>query len=687
MNYQFVMKPLAVMIAATFALAGCQSETASSDSGAAPAKSASIQLGVKFPTPEVGASWVGAASEIEVSFFRNDLVGSLDEAEDYVDAMSDCYDSDKSNNGEGLSSIGDVELECWELPENGLRQRLAKQAVLTPDSATASIDLIPGKYRVEAEFFDESYETRETSVSYIEIGEGSHQIALRGMSATWTAETPIELQLLNQNSPLDWDPDSDGTQTPAEALGITGSLIGLHLPSLLSYPDGMPQDYNASDGLLEWFHPYVQTANVDDGESSIYVPVWRVSDGANNEKDLHPVNEWNYEWDETDNGYESSGDGKWSSYAALWQEYGEGTNTAYPELGTRGVELYQEASGLSIYNNAYVKFGVPSDFSSEDDTETERNIYYTQDDYTYWDHELQQSVTIELKIAEIGTDIETDKWGQLYFNILNGRENTVVDGSTITGYLIEVMESGTNASESALPAAFLDASLNEIAMQQGLVAGSASTCNTAENSYLDYSNQYLWDEEASQWIAGTLNQLALGQGNGNYGWMYSNQLDELENEASNTNQAIDSNNADIDSNINAGIPQEDLQGLYDEAARLEAQLALIDGNIQALGVVNASFETTSDLNGDGTVEPFEPGVYLEAPWSASCDLIVEHNYDNEDLWYSERTYTLDCQNVDASETVLAWSEEVTVEMCIQPFTLKANELAITYSSGGDVIID
>jgi hypothetical protein len=685
MNYQFVMKPLAVMIAATFALAGCNSETASVGDGASPqpAQSASIKLGVKFPSSEVGAAWVGDASEVEVSFFRNDYVGSLDEAEDYVDARMNCDDDgDKEgdSNHQGPVFIGDTELQCWELPNDGLRQRLAKEAVLTPDSPTTSIDLIPGKYRVEAEFLDANDDIRETSVSYIDIGEGTHQIALRGISATWTAETPLTLQLLNTGEGgLDWDPETEGVQNPAQALGITGEILGLHLPSLLSYPDGLPDDntWNVED-LLDWFHPYVQTAGRDDGTASLYVPVLRISDGSNGEIDLHP--ERYSEWNSTDDGGE--GYGRWGNFTALYQEYNVDEGSVnYPEFGSRGIWQNKSVGGISSFDNAYVLIGTPGDTSDDDPYELDRDLYHSFN-YQYWDHDKKEEVVTDIQIAEIRTEEETFNWEKLFFETLQAEENIIVDGSTITGHLIEVMMSSTSANETAMPAAFLDASLNEIAVQRGLLAAAASNCATDTGSTeLEYSNQYAWDEDNARWVAGTLNQLATGSGNGNYVWQYPNEKDNLEREMSWVNQEIARVESDIQNHLDNGGSPDDIPWMYDELTGYENNLATITQNVTDLDAINQQFMDIADLNGDGSIEMFEAGVFLENPWGVGADLNIEH-LDNY-----QRIYTFNAYGADATETVSARKEDTSVTMCVQPFTLKASELAITYSSDGEVIID
>ncbi len=711
MNNEFAIKPLVVMIAAALALSGCNTETATNtvneSEPVAEAQSAQVKLGVKFPQSEVGAAWIGSVTMVEVRFFKNDYVGTLDEAEDFIDGTMNCHRNDHhddmgddkpddpmnddsmaddsmddeptaasnrdGHDGHRTFMIGEQEVDCDEADDNLLAQRFAREVELNTSSPTTTVDLIPGKYRVEAEFYTEDDTLRETSVSYVTLGEGTHSIALRGIAATWTAETPLELMLLNKASSFDWDPGTDGTQTPADVLGLSGNLLGLHLPSLYNYPEGLPTDMRAMADLTDLYHPLIQTrGDFDEGTAALYVPVWRVATDSG-EKDVHP--DFGMEEMETDTGRIEYGTEV--SLAALWQEYDGSKNNSYPELGFRAAVVEEMGESISTGQYAVLEFGAPAMASSESET---RRYQYGEHSYQYWDHETQQTVMTDLRIAEIRTEIESDEWAALFFDVLNAKANQVVDGSTITGFMIEAIEMETGSETTAMPAAYLDASLNEIAEQQGLIAQPSAECNTTTGSEVEYSNQYLWDEENMRWVAGTINQLAEGQG-GNYAYTYDSERDNMLEQVQFLQGRINELSEEISRREAAGETQDQYQFLIDERTGHEATLGVVNGNLQTLDTINTTYQSTADYNNDGTADIFEVGVYLEKPWEAKCDLNIEYgnNFD--------RTYTLNCENTDTMTTVKAWQQARNIEMCVTEFTLKASELSVDYPTDGEVVIE
>lgn len=709
MKTQFALTPLATIIASLLVLSGCNSgsesvvsaeakplqqtqgsmnqdsqSVAQDDSrSVAPDEvevaSATVKLGVKFPEPEVGASWIGDSKTIEVSFYRNDLVGSLDEAEDISDALDECWKED--NNPEPTEPFDDGVDNCYELNGNELRERLAKKATLTSESPTSSVDLVPGKYRVEAAFYNAQGELQETSVSYVTLGDGTHSIALRGMSATWTTAEPIALQLLNQVTEVDWDPKTEGTQTAAEVLGITSSIAGLHLPSLLSYPDGITPD---DKYRLDAYSVGVLTGHDEGetGESALFVPVWRINNGEG-EIDLHPENM--YEEGETEQGYAHFE--VWSSLAGLFQEYGGEKNNTFIELGSRSVSLGDNYAEDGNYRGHYaeVMFGAAEGDSNEG--EEVWRYKYDERNHTYWDPDSGQQIETNLKIARINTEIESNGYEQLFIDVLNGSFNRFENGSTISGHLIEVVESYTNSQTSLTPAAMLDASLNEIAEQEGLTAAAASNCDTTNVEEVWYSNEYMWDEEQSAWIAGTVNPYIE---TGNSGRIFNNIEQQRAyhlNEISWREEQLARLQADRDEQLANGATEQELVWLDQQIEQENSYISNERDALSNLDAVESEYKLIADLNGDGSAEIFEIGVYFKSWDYGYCELNTNWDWNNE-TQMQVYNYSLSCNgSTEAIETVQASTFSAEVKMCVQPFTLTASQLDITYPTDGEVIIE
>ncbi|WP_436322937.1 hypothetical protein ACSEYT_00940 [Vibrio cidicii] len=689
MKTLFTLKPLAVVVAAAIGLSGCngESQVASSPDATQDQKTASVKLAAKFPAPEAGASWIGSASEIEVDFYRNQYVGSLSEAEDMLDAYRFCQEENyKSENQNQTVMVGDEELECYELPNNGMKERFAVAASLSASSPTASVNLMPGKYRVEAQFYDAQGGLRETSVSYVTFTEGEHQVALKGVSATWNAQTPIALSLLNREHEKDWDPETDGVQTPAEALGLTGNILGLHLPSLFGYSgplgDGLELD-NGEIGVL--------TGNMTNAKASaaLLVPVWRIQDGTG-ETDLHP--QANQDDHDTGNMAEP---GKvvehlyrHDTIAGLYQQYAAGENSAFIELGTKEIEIFssdwsdeEQDRPSRMFWNASVLMGV-AHVSADEDQEVERNSWYMRN-ITYWDPNTGQSVDTGIKVLDVSTWQEENNYAKAFLDTLEGSANTFVGGNTINGFFIEVLEKGVETDGSAMPAKYLDAALNEIAVQEGLVASASETCTELTNEDVSFSNQYRWDDETSRWVAGTTNELLLNA--------YSNLYPTFNSYRNGHQNQIDMNNlnisnyqAEIDTSLANGASEADVQWLRDSITNLQNRNTLELAAIDDLNTLEAEFNANVDLNGDGTPELFEEGVFYADGYSSGyCNINKQ--------WDSEQqidTYSLNCEGLSEAVTeVMANTTTTTATMCVQPFTLEASELAIDYGTDGGVIVE
>jgi hypothetical protein len=656
MKTNMKLKPVAAAIIASIALAACNGETTAnltdivgSEDDAVILSPATINIGVKFPEPEAGAAWIDADTDsVMVQVYSNNYVGSLEEAEDMADAIEDC---DRYKEYDDTVFVGDQELMCDDIEWDGLMERRVKEVFLDADSPTTSIDLFPGKYRISATFLNEHDEPIETSVSYATLDEGTHSISLRGASATWTAATPIELQLLNDDtSEIDWDPTTEGIQTPADVMGITGAINGLHLPSLSNYPASLPNDMEFDE-----FSPVVLNGNDEWFDSAILVPVLRIDEDGT-EVDLHPVFESHFESyeDEAQANQEDSGEGDYDNYgigfftgtqvAGHFQEYVDGENASYLDLGARmvGLNSYSEVEG-ETGQFAMLLFGVPF-LRSEEDGEIERDIWQLHDTYTYsgFDADNQyQEFDTGLTVAEIGYDMEERGYETLFSATLGGEQTEFVNGSTITGHLIEIVEFETMGNESSAPAALLDASLNNIAVAAGLVAqASSDNCGTLEASEIEYSNQYLWDEANMQWIAGTLNPLALEVG-----------LD-MERQFASAQDSVDNDWSELQASSQASL----------DAAKVE-------------------FDALADLNGENGPEAFEAGIFIDEYWNVYCNL--DETWDSNDGY----TFTVTCNGLETAEEVKAYTYDADVTMCATPFTLTAENLAIEYPVDGGIIID
>jgi len=255
----------------------------------------------------------------------------------------------------------------------------------------------------------------------------------------------------------------------------------------------------------------------------------------------------------------------------------------------------------------------------------------------------------DLVIATIGqTEALTDSWLDVFI-ALQGTVNSVVGGDEIGGYLIEHLYAYTSTNQGATdedaqePALYLDASLNEIAVQEGLMASAAdATCqsygsDSDSHRSAGYSTQYQWDAVNQQWIAGTYNHLISG--------------------------------ADILREIDAEIEAaEENRDLSDPGS----------GNYNAWQAYIDSIESTfrqevllkADLNGDGVASLFEEGVYITSG-SDEQDCVLTRIDGN---------LGMDCEQVDVTATERTTITEQNGNICVHPFTLRASQLDVALFS-------
>lgn len=522
MNNKFKYTPLAIVVASALSIVGCgdssgnTANTVAGNGNNNPVETkndmARVKLAVKFPEADATAAWVGDSKSIEVSFFNTVSVGSIAEANKAFTDNQCKENSERKENNQYDNCVVDDDV---------LRGQFAASVSMDTSSPSSFVDLLPGKYRVEAKFYNADGKHQETSISYVTLSKGEHSLKLRGVEATWTAAQQLNLQLLNQSNDFDWDPKTEGNQTAAEVMGIKGAINGLHLPSVLTYPDGYlsggDRNYN---GQGHWQDILINAGvlNVDqldrESQATAFQPVLRIADANNGEYNLLPHYLVSNEQQKDEEGSYTGSSGSWNTteLATLKQEYSSKGEKAYLDLGGYYLGYWHFDAGSNENNNDSVAldFGLAS---VDENAGPKYSIVHNNNYYG-------EGVTI----AHINTNAMPDEhqsWQQLFVD-LQAVPNKVVDGSTISGYLIEsethtTRVNGNQWNDSGTdvkPVSFLEAALFDIAEKEGLVAKGAaeSNCRTQQLSGMEYSSDYRWDDEKQGWIAGTYNQF-LAEGN------------------------------------------------------------------------------------------------------------------------------------------------------------------------------
>jgi len=577
MKKQHKFSPLAIMIASTLSVSGCGGDSSSVDN-ATPNKEvtpqteidkqemAQVNLAVKFPQADALAAWIGDSKSIEVSFFNTKEVGSIGEAYEALDA-------NRCDEGENEKYQGEDDRysHCYNSDPDVLKGQFATSVFMDTATPSASISLLPGKYRVEAKFYNAQSKHQETSLSYITLSKGEHSLKLRGIEATWTATEQLTLQLLNKVGDFDWDPGTAGIQSPAEIMGITGAIKGLHLPSVLTYPDGyLLGQYEWSQGQGHWDDILINAGviSVDgldrEAQATAFQPVLRIDNGSGGEFNVLPryLNENNENLSEEGEWLSSNGFWNTTELATLKQEYTSDGEKALLDLGGYYLGYWKYESGESTNDRVELDFGLVSIDELEGD-----------EPYSIYSARTVDNET--LTIARINTSKNNNSrayWQQLFID-LKGVVNTVVDGSTITGYLIEseiheVSVSADNWQGTGADVAptFIEAAMLGIAEAEGLIAKSAAdeTCQTQTLNGLDYSNEYLWDEATQGWIPGTYNTfMEVNDGN---------LLTQIDNKITETEDAVQTTQTNLD---------DYQQQLDTKDAEIALQVADVDAQIAA----------------------------------------------------------------------------------------------------------
>ncbi|NGO00144.1 hypothetical protein G5S52_21700 [Grimontia sp. S25] len=681
------LNPLAAVIMASLALAGCnseelasvndttvnnsseQTENSGSENGSVTegiTGAASLSVGVKFPKPEASPAWIGDSTTVDVEFYETGIVGSQGDAWKVKKVYEAC---NPDTDGDNPAPIPDGEINCGNAHEGALKGNFATSVSLTPEASNATINLLPGKYRIEAKFYNSQSQLQETSVSYVTLTAGNHSLKLRGIEATWTADKPLALSLLN-NTTQDWDPTVEGTQTAAETMGITGNIVGVHLPSALTYPGSTNSNQSFFQDLLVNAGVLNENNLRPTDYATAFQPILRVmKDGQ--ETNLYPIyfSEQTPKFD--DFGNEIGGTHFWknSSLALLFQEYTAAGAYTGLLLGDRYIGLSESDWNTDTWSARYANLEMGLFNDKVDDGEATGPVYTINrlEDVMVWDD--TQGVPIEtVQVAEISSyQGGSDFWKQAFVE-LNGVKNTFVDGNTVQGYLIESLSSEVSEWDVNIePAMYLSATLEKIAVAEGLKA-SAAEANCTELAFggvNQASTQYRWDEENQRWVAGMVN----------YG--YQNRV---QNVLEPIRYAIEWREDDIARHLDDAI-------LFPESE--EYHLALADkrrGEIDSINTLTPEFFDSIDLNKDGTATLFEDGVFsLNGENYNNC--FFNETYSWDEVNGDQYTFSVDCDNPDVSTFTSGSTWEATGKMCIQPFTLRASQLNVEYETDGDIVIE
>tara|TARA_R110002050_G_scaffold60894_7_gene134914 strand:- start:261 stop:2363 length:2103 start_codon:yes stop_codon:yes gene_type:complete len=664
--------PLIVTAASTVLLTACgagdessgEVTISSSDSGAAQDSTtsssamATVALGVRFPEPDAFAAWVGNSEAIKVRFYRTSLVSSWSEEQSLIAALDVC---------DGLDSTTGIVVDgfaCDDIESSitTLKGTSAGELVLTRDESVGYIDLTPGNYRMEASFYDGADNVTETSVAYAVLGTGAHTVVLRGYGATWTADSTITPMLLGTASTAlraDWDPDAEGDQTAAAALGIANGIVGVHLPSARAQPLG----WSSLIDKLSWNTTQLAMTGVrwsdfsaadELQQSAFYVPVLRTPAASGSGETLVPFSAIDsYSAVANDDGSTTSETVySWSLPSTVMQSYENGVNSLDMVLAESGVyagTVVLSADLLSYQTTsvkAYYELGALDIDAYANDAYSV--AYLNEDSGTWFDETRDDWVSQDLVLANIFlTDWDDSLWRNIYTS-LAVTPVAATNGSTLTGYFVESLytdafyqRNATNTDEAIAPPLYISAALQKIAQAQGLIASGADGCETYEGDvYKTAVGSYRWDASNQRWEAGTYNTLLLQGG----------VLTELDEKIQSFQYVIDS--------------------LDESDPNYEAYLSAYQYLIELHDVTyRTTILSMADFNEDGVAELFEPGVYIvSGAKEPSCRLTetdveggVQHGLECDDFTLGS---TLDTTIAQSNGTV-----------CAQAFTLTAEQLA------------
>ncbi|MCG5516629.1 MULTISPECIES: hypothetical protein [unclassified Ectothiorhodospira] len=500
---------LATLVAAGIGLTGCNTDTGGTQeqSDANLPGSATVAVSANLPSSnDAQASYIDTTTQtIEVRAFPFPY-GSWNELMERIDDPEYGYGHNEDQEGLRID---------WENPVNS--------TTLTRGSPRGEIALTPGTYLIVAGSWPDgntSGDPLSGSATLVDLDKGEHQVALNMVRATWDIDGTLNLQELNNARGFDWAPGRDGTQSPADILGLGSRLTGLHI----LFKGGDEDYYEREDSFFGLgFLPglsqgVVFRTNTEQG--------W-VTPG------------WGEEWDEdADFSAEESFEIWWDvgSTGALLQDYA-------PESGNRAFMVLPE-----MYIEAY------RDNWQEDDWQwREAGVFALSAPMVEMlDGDTEYSDTYQTQVCDpdgLNCDMRWIAWQSVDQDLLDlpfdpetVPEGSITNGDTIEVTLIEWQDldwitDGTWVERDAPPTldreapdtiqvataqrqvhqadkqARLARALQRARFAQQQTAGSAVTTNCYNFAYEDlyWDAQFIWDEERSQWIPGTLDWTPSGQ--------------------------------------------------------------------------------------------------------------------------------------------------------------------------------
>lgn len=458
-------------------------------------------------------------------------------------------DYDYMGNYVGLNLTQDEAALCelaQDQAEGNNSARTVTTVVLDPVNNSATVEVPVGKYEIYAAQYANQLDLVDErrisgAKSFAELTEGSHSVLLSMTHGTWDlvdnvgAPTTIDFQLLNNTAVLtelgfpDADPSVAANQTPAEALGLNGGeLSGFHLADWRYYtrvfgaPDIPTQNNDYDDDFsFKQFLPWIVT-----------IP--RLVDTAGVETDVIPRNEYYDNCCDPDTGewFQDS-----TEYFSISMEPGfhlqqyDGTqNSNEISFSDYWLDIENYETGLYFSSGIFLK--TTFDFLTAPTDDGSNWVYDEGDSDNYVDINNRTFTAVDgttqtLVIAGISTEGGSFTHPNTDAPLTDYPDAMTADGSTITGTLIEVVESRERIASSVvtapvyagaaptLPAAGKKAykayRLDQAAISLGLKATTASSsafgenCIVAQDNWGWYYNEFAWDEGSSQWIPGTWN--------------------------------------------------------------------------------------------------------------------------------------------------------------------------------------
>ena len=549
------------------------------------AKTASVNLRVKFPGSDDAQSAIidANADKIDVRITRIPWG-------DWQAARQAMLDNDCGDWNYDHTYCYDWDRPWFDYLD---RQDPAANLQLTPDSPSASVDLYPGQayliqayQRTQGQYSNYNNDADFGGSSSIAIlQDGQNNIVLNMLHGTWnvaavngdTSATSFQLQLLNQTDtlidlepdtegvqPLDFDPKMEGTQSAADALGVSGHIQGLHLFGQQPFQT----HFGPQRGLFE---EYPDSEDRDDDDFNIanvvgssYAGVWRTTDGTPGALEMLSITErrGGGDWD--------SGDEWWLGFnsGGVLQTFNNGQNMNEVSVGSwwAGREIYDPVTdnhsefGAGLFSLARTRaFGGDMPNTDEDGfgTRTDDGSVYTYTSpgevWHTWTNTYNRGVPtgdgsyeyrdfIVANVDQSGSDVTQ-------VPIMTGETpldeypaSQVNSGTSMDITLIEYVDVGSDSSEpmagdpppapdnldtdmayyssvsasgsrSGASMASISSSvmLQLLAQNEGLIASAAggvtgsANCMTLDSSEERHHGEYLWLEETQEWVSGSWN--------------------------------------------------------------------------------------------------------------------------------------------------------------------------------------